>query len=110
MKTTFTTTAVPVPSTLKTTIETTFVDNIPLPLPTKTEIKQEPEEIVGEEVRPVPIDTIDILQQRLYAVHQDHTYHSNCLTTNELLKLQASLYLNREYFKILFSKVIDFDE
>uniref|UniRef100_T1GSY1 PHD-type domain-containing protein n=1 Tax=Megaselia scalaris TaxID=36166 RepID=T1GSY1_MEGSC len=90
VKPTYTTTTVPVPSTLKPTIETTFVDNIPLPLPTKTEIKQEPEEIIGEEVRPVPLDTIDVIQQRLYAIHQDHTYHSNSLTASELHKLQAS--------------------
>ncbi|KAL5291139.1 KMT2E family protein [Megaselia abdita] len=92
VKSTFTTTSVPVPSTLKPAVETTFVDNIPLPLalPVKTEIKPEPEDNIGEEIRPVPIDTIDVLQQRLYAVHQDHTYHSNSLSANDLHKLQAS--------------------
>lgn len=114
MKPTFTTAAVAVPAIMKPT-ETTFVDNIPLPLTVKTEIKQEPEEIIGEEIRPVPIDTIDVLQQRLYAVHQDHTYHSHSLTANELHKLQASALIkiekssnsfmlygqNREYFEVL---------
>lgn len=55
-------------------------------------IKSEPPEPEGVviEVRPVPIDTVDVLQQRLYAVHQDHTYHLSSLNAKELHNLQAS--------------------
>ncbi|XP_055377205.1 uncharacterized protein LOC129609293 isoform X2 [Condylostylus longicornis] len=57
------------------------------------------DDIIGEEVRPIPISTHDTVLQRLHAVLQDHTYHvpmpsplpSEIMTTNEIISPLATV-------------------
>lgn len=63
---------------------TTFSDNIPVPLiPTRVEDYQanandQDDDIIGEEVRPLPIDSsVDSRTRALQAFLQDHTYVQN---------------------------------
>lgn len=57
---------------------TTFIDNIPLPTRSDTTSyhrqTDQDDDIIGEEVRPTPVTTMDERLRTLHAVLQDHSY------------------------------------